>query len=505
MRRTTLRLSIATVALVALAAPANAGGSFSVHIGTPGFGLSFSSNTWAPYGGAWSDPSWSVNFGVALDGYGDWVYVSDLGRVWRPWVAPGWRPYTHGRWVWTSVGWTWVAYEPWGWIPHHFGHWAYAPAGWVWVPGTVWHPGNVTWVSHAGWVGWYPCPPRGWSHAARGWSRGYAHGYSDGYGDGWRDARYATWVDWRHLGTSEDVSRVAVTEDRISRLDTPGSVEVLARAPSRVAVEARTRQPVTQASLERRAVTIDGRTVTVARPAGVAVDEGLRRSAPRTVETALGRSARPSRPSATAARPVADPSVRSAPTARSKAVVIDDAVVRSMRPRPDGDSATPSETRSRPSSQVARPPADRVRPLADVPRSVTPMPGRAAATPERSVSRPVATARPEAWRVAPPVGAVSRVSRVAPQAQRAPVTPERPSPGRMGVATNRSVSRPVAPTARQAPPVRVTAPSTTSSRTVGPLPRTTAPTPPSVRAKTMAPDAATRPASRSPKARRSNR
>ena len=187
--------------------------------------------------------------------------------MWRPWVAPGWRPYTHGRWVWTSVGWTWVAYEPWGWIPHHFGHWAYAPAGWVWVPGTTWHPGNVTWVSHGGWVGWYPCAPRGWSHfnrgAHRGYSAGYAHGYGHGYDDGWRDARYATWVDWKHLGTAEDVSRHAVTHSRVTRLTAPGDVEILDRGPTRAAVEARTRQPVTRAALEHRSLKIDGRTVFV--------------------------------------------------------------------------------------------------------------------------------------------------------------------------------------------------------------------------------------------------
>ena len=503
MTTSLVRCSIVAVAILATAVPANAGGSFNIHIGTPGFGLSFGTTTWAPYGQAWSDPAWSVNFGVALDGYGDWVYVSGLGRVWRPWVAPDWRPFTHGRWVWTSVGWTWVAYEPWGWIPHHFGHWAYAPAGWVWVPGTVWHPGNVTWVSHAGWVGWYPCPPRGWSHAARGWSRGYAHGYADGYGDGWRDARYATWVDWRHLGTSEDVSRVAVTRDRISRLDAPGSVEVLARAPSRVAVEARTRQPVAQASLERRAVTIDGRTVSVARPAGTVVDEGLRRSAPRTVEAALVRSAQPSRPTAAPTRRVEVPSVRStAPAARSNAVVIDDAVVRSMRPRPDGDPATPPASGSRPSTRVVQPRVAPVRPTVDVPRPVTPVSDRVAAGRQRPESRPEPSARPEVWRAASPVGAVSRV---APEAHRVPVTPVRPAPGRMGAATARSVSRPPAPTVRQAPPVRAAAPSATPRRVAAPTQRTAAPVPSSVRPKTAAPDASGKPTSRSGATRRSNR
>ena len=310
-----------------------------------------------------------------------------MGRVWRPWVAPGWRPYTHGRWVWTSVGWTWVAYEPWGWIPHHFGHWAYAPAGWVWVPGTTWHPGNVTWVSHGGWVGWYPCAPRGWSHfnrgAHRGYSAGYAHGYGHGYDDGWRDARYATWVDWKHLGTAEDVSRHAVTHSRVTRLTAPGDVEILDRGPTRAAVEARTRQPVTRAALEHRSLKIDGRTVSVARPVGVAVDDGLRRSAPRTVETALAPAARqrpsdgaPASDSAVLTRTVrpetprtASPATRSTvPAARSSAVVIDDHVVRSMRPQASSVAAVVPASRSRPAAPTrsAAPQLETTRPRPSV-------------------------------------------------------------------------------------------------------------------------------------------
>lgn len=68
--------------------------------------------------------------------YGEWVYSSEYGYVWRPRVAPGWSPYYYGRWVWISpYGWTWISYEPWGWYPYHYGYWYTDPIfGWVWYP-----------------------------------------------------------------------------------------------------------------------------------------------------------------------------------------------------------------------------------------------------------------------------------------------------------------------------------------------------------------------------------
>jgi hypothetical protein len=511
MQRTTVKLAVITAAVVALAAPANAGGSFSVHIGTPGFGLSFSSHTWAPYGQAWSDPSWSVNFGVAFDGYGEWVHVGGLGRVWRPWVAPGWRPYTHGRWVWTSVGWTWVAYEPWGWIPHHFGHWAYAPAGWVWVPGTTWHPGNVTWVSHGGWVGWYPCPPRGWSHANRGWhggyERGYVHGYDRGYGhgyaDGWRDARYATWVEWKHLGTADDVSRHAITHARAARLAAPGAVQVLDSGPSRVAVERRGGQPVAEASLERRTLKVDGRTVSVARPTGTAVDQSLRRSAPRTVETALApdvrsrvrsvsssgavtRSAPKERaPASPQRRPVASPELRrSAQAPRSGDLVIDDRAVRSVRPpvtQRRTEAPASGSWAARGSSRVVRAPASGIeRPtIRTAPR---PLPG------DRSVSRP-ALERPQV--------------RVAPRERPAP-TARRVTPPTRPLQAPRAVTRSASPAPRVAPRAQAPTRSPASREIVAPK-RTTRPASPSVRTAQPAPRATARSSERTTTQRKNRR
>ncbi len=199
--RNVLFASVLVAGSSSVATPAQAGGSFGMHVGNGGFGVTVGIGDWGPYTNSWTNPQWSLDYNVALSGYGEWVWAGDLGRVWRPWVAVGWRPYTYGRWVSTTFGWTWVAYEPWGYVPHHYGSWAMCNFGWVWVPGYTYSCGNVVWVRSGGYVGWYARPPWGWSHAARG----YHHGYRDGYRDGWHDARYATYVDWHHMA-SDNVS-----------------------------------------------------------------------------------------------------------------------------------------------------------------------------------------------------------------------------------------------------------------------------------------------------------
>lgn len=100
-------------------------------------------------------------FHTQLTPYGRWVVRPGYGEVWVPgWVAPGWRPYTTGHWVYTDQGWAWVADESWGWAPFHYGRWFYdAPVGWAWVPGTVWAPAWVAWRYGGGYVGWAALPP----------------------------------------------------------------------------------------------------------------------------------------------------------------------------------------------------------------------------------------------------------------------------------------------------------------------------------------------------------
>ncbi len=100
------------------------------------------------------------SFQAPLQPYGDWVDVGNYGRVWRPRVAAGWRPYYYGRWEWTNEGWFWVSDEPWGWAAYHYGRWAYDPYyGWLWVPGYEWAPAWVSWRVSGEAVGWAPLAP----------------------------------------------------------------------------------------------------------------------------------------------------------------------------------------------------------------------------------------------------------------------------------------------------------------------------------------------------------
>jgi FecR protein len=92
-----------------------------------------------------------------LDRHGAWYYETEVGHVWRPYVAAGWQPYSSGRWVWSIFGWTWVPYETWGWAPSHFGRWGFTPAlGWYWIPGAAWSPAWVSWAVGGDYVGWCP-------------------------------------------------------------------------------------------------------------------------------------------------------------------------------------------------------------------------------------------------------------------------------------------------------------------------------------------------------------
>lgn len=92
-----------------------------------------------------------------FENHGTWYYEAEVGHVWRPFVTVGWRPYWHGRWVWTAYGWTWVPGESWGWAPFHYGRWGHSAAlGWYWIPGRTWGPAWVSWASGGDYLGWCP-------------------------------------------------------------------------------------------------------------------------------------------------------------------------------------------------------------------------------------------------------------------------------------------------------------------------------------------------------------
>ena len=75
----------------------------------------------------------------SLDQYGRWRTVETYGSVWVPAdVAPGWVPYSTGRWIWEPrFGWTWLDTAPWGWAPYHYGRWVFVGNYWAWAPGPI--------------------------------------------------------------------------------------------------------------------------------------------------------------------------------------------------------------------------------------------------------------------------------------------------------------------------------------------------------------------------------
>jgi hypothetical protein len=94
--------------------------------------------------------------------YGHWENVAPFGWVWQPSrVAPGWRPYSDGYWVYTSYGWTYQADNNWAWAVYHYGRWTFDDyLGWLWVPGNEWAPAWVAWRNDGQYVGWAALPPQ---------------------------------------------------------------------------------------------------------------------------------------------------------------------------------------------------------------------------------------------------------------------------------------------------------------------------------------------------------
>ncbi|BCX49541.1 prolin-richexported protein [Haloferula helveola] len=122
-----------------------------------------------------------------LDSHGSWFDTPDYGYIFQPTVVVqdrSWRPYTHGRWICTNLGWTWASDEPFGWATYHYGRWVLlAGRGWCWVPGGEWAPAWVAWRHGGGHVGWAPLPPETLCATGRGW--GVSVEVDFGIGDDW--------------------------------------------------------------------------------------------------------------------------------------------------------------------------------------------------------------------------------------------------------------------------------------------------------------------------------
>ena len=144
----------------------------------PGFGISFNF------------------FYSSLRPYGEWIQLDNDLVVWRPnGVSSRWRPYSEGRWSWTSDGWYWDSYEPFGWATYHYGRWYDDDYyGWIWIPDYDWGPSWVEWRYDDDYIGWAPLPPYASFHTNLGinfsirWHSNYNY---------WNFVRYNRFYDRR--------------------------------------------------------------------------------------------------------------------------------------------------------------------------------------------------------------------------------------------------------------------------------------------------------------------
>jgi hypothetical protein len=112
-----------------------------------------------------------------LEGYGAWLQLPVLGRVWQPALASvgaDFYPYgSAGQWVLSEAGWVFDSAFPFGRAVFHYGRWSLEPGyGWVWTPGTTWAPAWVAWRLGGPYVGWAALGPKGAPPlvAGRGWA-----------------------------------------------------------------------------------------------------------------------------------------------------------------------------------------------------------------------------------------------------------------------------------------------------------------------------------------------
>lgn len=106
----------------------------------------------------------------------------NLVFIWKPSVTDvQWKPYTDGKWVYSSQGWVWSSNDHWGWAVYHYGRWWNSKKlGWVWMPGYVWAPAWVMWRVDDNYVGWAPLSPRAkWKITAGITDVNYRYKYND--------------------------------------------------------------------------------------------------------------------------------------------------------------------------------------------------------------------------------------------------------------------------------------------------------------------------------------
>ncbi len=149
---------------------------------------------------------------------GKWYYNTTYRtNIWVPNnVGSDWRPYYHGRWVWSPhYGYVWNSFDSWGFFTHHYGRWHWDPFyHWCWIPGYRWSPGWVSWFWDDTYYGW---SPMSW------WDRPIVV-YN---GRWWRNYNYRRGVPFHARSTtiirkgqlsSAGVHRVALTRDSASKI-----------------------------------------------------------------------------------------------------------------------------------------------------------------------------------------------------------------------------------------------------------------------------------------------
>ncbi|MDH7512980.1 MAG: FecR family protein [Clostridiales bacterium] len=94
--------------------------------------------------------------------YGEWIWHSLYGYVWRPYYNDyypwgTWQPLFYGRWSVYRGQLFWIPEEPWGWVPYHLGIWMWdAKKGWLWLPGSLFAPAWAVWDFYSGYYLWRP-------------------------------------------------------------------------------------------------------------------------------------------------------------------------------------------------------------------------------------------------------------------------------------------------------------------------------------------------------------
>jgi hypothetical protein len=129
-----------------------------------------------------------------LNDFGEWVYSSDYGYVWKPYRSSvtgyaNWSPYRYGQWRWIPpYGWTWINDEPWGWSTYHYGRWFFSNGQWYWTPygyyrsnRSWWSPALVIFTTYAGNYCWYPLP---YGYAYYNYNYYYFNNHHGGHGSG---------------------------------------------------------------------------------------------------------------------------------------------------------------------------------------------------------------------------------------------------------------------------------------------------------------------------------